>query len=269
VSQSEQNLPEAPVRCKESFFEDFRRFFVRGLATLLPTLITVVLMMKLWEILWDYLGQHIMWVIRRLSPTLVPDKPIGWLRWWWGEHSLLEEVTGVGLAIVLVYIVGLFVGNFIGRAAYRLMEVGLLRAPLIRAIYPAVKQVTDFLLTDRKGHFRARGVVAVQPHASGIWSIGLVTGPGIRSLADSIGAEMLTVFIPSSPTAFSGYVVIVPRDKVLELPMSVEEAMRLLLTGGVITPAESRSPSAPRAPVAGMALTAPESPRAQPQAPAP
>jgi uncharacterized membrane protein len=251
---------------KESFFDDFRRFFVRGLATLLPTLITVLLLMKIWEILWDYLGQHIIWLIRRLSINLAPDKPIGWLRWWWGEHSLLEEVMGVGLAIVLVYIVGLFVGNFIGRAAYRLMEVGLLRAPLIRAIYSAVKQVTDFLLTDRKGHFQARAVVAVQPHASGIWSIGLVTGPGIRSLAESTGSDMVTVFIPSSPTAFSGYVVIVPRDKVLELPLTVEEAMRLLLTGGVITPSESKLPPALRAAASGMPLPEPagRSPQAEP-----
>jgi uncharacterized membrane protein len=99
-----------------------------------------------------------------------------------------------------------------------------------------VKQVTDFVLADRRSQIQASRVVAVRPHADDIWSIGLVTGPGLKSLTDVVGTEMLTVFIPSSPTSFSGYVLVVPRSKVVELPLSVEEAMRLLVTGGVSGP---------------------------------
>jgi len=92
-------------------------------------------------------------------------------------------------------------------------------------------------------------VVAVQPHEKGIWSIGLITGAGIRALSDAAGTEMVSVFIPSSPTAFSGYVLMVPRGSVVELPLSVEEAMRLLVSGGVIAPSDqpggsSRLPAA-------------------------
>jgi uncharacterized membrane protein len=76
-------------------------------------------------------------------------------------------------------------------------------------------------------------VVAVEPHASGIWSIGLITGPGLKPLADALGREMVTVFVPSTPTAFTGYVLVVPRERVIELPLTVEQAMRLLVTGGV------------------------------------
>jgi uncharacterized membrane protein len=112
-----------------------------------------------------------------------------------------------------------------------------MRVPVVRAIYPAVKQITDFVLADRKEHFHANRVVAVQPHAGGIWSIGLVTGGGIRTLSERLDEEMITVFVPSSPTAFSGYVLVVPRSGVVELPLTVEEAMRLLLSGGVIEPA--------------------------------
>ena len=109
--------------------------------------------------------------------------------------------------------------------------------PLIRAIYPAVKQVTDFLLAERSGQFHGNRVVAVHPHADGHWSIGLVTSAaGLPPLSQALNREMVTVFIPSSPTAFSGYVVVVPRESVVELPMTVEEAMRLLISGGVITP---------------------------------
>jgi uncharacterized membrane protein len=147
-----------------------------------------------------------------------------------------QETLGVVLAIILVYFVGLLVGNFLGRTAWRILETAVMRIPLIRAIYPAVKQVTDFVLGDRKSQLQASRVVAVRPHSDEIWSIGLVTGAGIKSLTDAVGAEMVTVFIPSSPTSFSGYVLVVPRDRVVELPMSVEEAMRLLVTGGVSGP---------------------------------
>jgi uncharacterized membrane protein len=147
------------------------------------------------------------------------------------------------LAVLLVYILGVFVGNFIGRTLYRLGEMAVLRIPLVRAIYPAVKQVTDFLLAERGGQFEASRVVAVQPHAKGIWSIGLVTGSqGIRTLTDAVGHEMVTVFIPSSPTAFTGYVLVVPKDSVVELPLTVEEAMRLLVSGGVLTPKSQVQP---------------------------
>jgi uncharacterized membrane protein len=238
VNQPTQNPSTEPPTGRAGFADDFRRFFVRGVATLLPTLITILLLVKVWEILWDYLGRHIIFVLKWLSVR--DDKPVGLVKWYW-EHHLREwqvQLIGVTLAVVLVYIVGLFVGNILGRASWRLVEVGLMRVPLIRAIYPAVKQVTDFVLADHRPQFASSRVVAVQPHENAIWSVGLVTGSGVRSLAEATGQDMVTVFIPSSPTAFSGYVLIVPREKVVELPLTVEEAMRLLVTGGVSSPGE-------------------------------
>jgi uncharacterized membrane protein len=247
VSEHRHNPPpEVPAKAPVSFFDDFRRFFLRGLATLLPTLITVLLLFKLWEILWSYLGRHIITMLKFFHAKLIGDHPhpIALVRWFW-EYRLSEwqvELLGVLLAIILVYIVGLFVGNFLGRAIWRIVEVALMRIPLIRAIYPAVKQVTDFVLAPRKtSHLESSRVVAVQPHADGIWSIGLVTGPGLRALTESVGTDMVTVFVPSSPTAFSGYVLVVPRDRLVELPLTVEEAMRLLVSGGVINPTEAKS----------------------------
>ena len=111
-----------------------------------------------------------------------------------------------------------------------------MRIPLVRAVNPAVKQVTDFVLSKRRDPFATSHVVAVQPHEQGIWSIGLITGPGLKSLNAAVGEDLVTVFVPSTPTAFSGYVLVVPRRNVIELPMTVEEAMRLLVSGGVITP---------------------------------
>lgn len=237
-----------PAR-KASFGEDFRRFFVRGLAALLPTLITLWLLVKVWEFLWEALGRHIIVAIRffwfRLGGWwIIPEEPAGYIRRWaLPSESLGVQVVGVLLAVLFVYIVGVFVGNFIGRQFWRLGEMAVMRIPLVRAIYPAVKQVTDLFLADRTGHFAGSRVVAIEHRAQGVWTIGLVTGPGLRPLSESTGDEMVTVFVPSTPTAFSGYVVVVPRQSVIELPLSVEEAMRLLVSGGVLMPGKGGVPA--------------------------
>lgn len=244
VSQTHGTTQPPEERKPERFAEDFRRFFLRGLAALMPTLITLWLLIKVWDFLWESLGRHLISLISWVWLTLarwevLPAEHPGYIKWFFwtsDEPRWQTRLLGVLLAIVLVYIVGLFLGNLIGRTVYRLGEKVLFRVPLIRAIYPSVKQVVDFVLADRKAQFSGSRVVAVEPHANGIWSIGLVTGRGVKALGSPHGKEMVTVFIPSSPTAFSGYVLVVPREVVFDLPLTVEQAMRLLVSGGVIDP---------------------------------
>jgi uncharacterized membrane protein len=257
------------TRPRANFSDDFRRFFLRGLSALLPTIITLWLLIWIWSFLWENLGQHMISAIIMLwnflaEKGLMEFQPLVYMRrYWWSGDVLpmwLVQLIGVGLSIVLIYVVGLLVGNLIGRTIWRLAEVAVMRIPLVRAVYPAVKQVTDFVLAERNAQFESSQVVAVQPHAGGIWSIGLVTGAGLRALSDAVGGEMVTVFIPSSPTAFSGYVVVVPREAVVELPLKVDEAMRLLISGGVITPGKvPASPGSTVGPGAGVpAVAVPE-----------
>ena len=235
-------------RPRSHFADDFRRFFLRGLAALMPTLITLWLLIKVWDFLWESLGKYLIWFFtwvwyRLASVGVVSEREAGnikWLFWVDGEPRWWTQVLGVVAAIVLVYVIGLLVGNLIGRTLYRLGENAIFKIPLIRAIYPSVKQVVDFVLSDKKAQFAAGNaesrVVAVEPHANGIWSIGLVTGKGVRALGSPAGKEMVTVFIPSSPTACSGCVLVVPREVVYDLPLTVDQAMRLLVSGGVIDP---------------------------------
>jgi uncharacterized membrane protein len=237
-----------PPKERVGFSEDFRRFFLRGLAALLPTLITLWLLVKVWDFLWENLGRHLIFGIKwtwlsLAEEGLVRPEPAGYIGRYWGEDLLRTKIVGVLLAILAVYIVGVFVGNLIGRQMWRLAEVAVMKIPIVRAIYPAVKQVTDFVIADKSSQFESSRVVAVQPHEKGIWSIGLVTGPGLAPLTDATGEDMVTVFVPSSPTAFSGYVLIVPRPSVVELPLSVEEAMRLLVSGGVLMPTKEGKPA--------------------------
>jgi uncharacterized membrane protein len=236
VHRNPTNPPAAPRAGRPGFSEDFRRFFLRGLATLLPTLITISLVLWVWDLLWNNVGRYILVFIQELWVRVEPTVSLTKVRFAWSEDSFKNRLIGVLLAILLIYIVGVFVGNLIGRTAWRLGERAVMRVPLIRAIYPAVKQVTDFLLAERKQTFEGSRVVAVHARDPDVWSIGLVTGSGVRRLNEVVNDEMATVFIPSSPTAFSGYVVVVPRDRLVELPLTVEEAMRLLVSGGVISP---------------------------------
>lgn len=228
-----------------SFFDDFRRFFQRGLAAILPTLITLWLLVWAWNFLWNNVGSHLIqgirwiWLMSSVEGR-IPLTPAGLIARKLNDDDFSTRLLGVGLAILLIYIVGVFVGNLLGRTAWRLAEIAVMKIPLVRAIYPAVKQVTDFLLSERTAQFQGSKVVAVEPHEKGIWSIGLVTGGGLKHLDEATGQKMITVFVPSSPTAFSGYVLVVPRESVVELPLKVEEAMRLLVSGGVISPDSDR-----------------------------
>ena len=228
-----------PPKPRVGFSEDFRRFFLRGLAALLPTLITLWLLVKVWDFLWENLGRHLIFGIKWTWLSLadqgfVRPEPAGYIGRYWSDDLLRTKVVGV------------FVGNLIGRQMWRLAEVAVMKIPIVRAIYPAVKQVTDFVIADKGSQFEGSRVVAVQPHAKEIWSIGLVTGPGLPPLSAATGEDMVTVFVPSSPTAFSGYVLVAPRRHVVELPMTVEEAMRLLVSGGVLVPGEGKPRVQPR-----------------------
>ncbi len=235
TTEHPESLPE-----RTTFAADFRRFFMRGLAALLPTLITFWLLVKIWDFLWESVGRHLIWlgnaVLEGGKITLPRGEEIEAAIRQISAPAWVIELLGVALAVLLIYIVGLFVGNLIGRTMWRLAEAAMMRIPILRAVYPAVKQVTDYLLADRGEQFAGSRVVAVRPHANEIWSIALVTGPGLTELDTASGDETVTVFVPSSPTAFSGYVMVVPRKEVVELPLKVEEAMRLLISGGVIQP---------------------------------
>lgn len=149
-------------------------------------------------------------------------------------------VLGFAVAIVVIYFIGFFLTSFLGRTTWRAMESGLGRIPLVKAIYPHVKQVTDFVLDERRiSHSR---VVAVQYPRKGIWTVGLLTGPGLRAIRDRAGTDVVSVFIPSSPTPMTGYVITVPVEDVVELSLSMDEAIRFVVTGGLIRPKDPLLP---------------------------
>ena len=226
------------------FVGDFRRFFLRGLAAMLPALLTVMIIVWVLQFVDIHVGAHV-------------NSLVKWIVFQWisvaGGHGLawvspkeaadhlnptweLWHLNGIGffLSFVLIYVFGRFVASILGRVMWRGIEQSFFRLPIVKQIYPSVKQVTDFLLTERKMAFSR--VVAVEYPRKGIWSLGLVTNEGMRTLRDALGQDLVTVFVPSSPTPVTGYTITVQRSEVIDLPLSIDDALRLTVSGGVIMP---------------------------------
>ena len=157
----------------------------------------------------------------------------------WRKYRFVLDLIGLIVAVVLIYIAGALLGSFIGRRLYRRGEELISKVPLIRQVYPFMKQVTDFVFrADSTEKLRFNKVVAVEYPRKGLWSIGLVTGDTIYVLQQKAKEPCLTVFVPSSPTPFTGYVITVPRADTIDLPITVEQALRFTVSGGVVIPPE-------------------------------
>ncbi len=159
-------------------------------------------------------------------------------------HGPAGSVVGLLIGLLVVFTVGALLASVVGRALWRVVEAFILNTPILRRVYPHVKQVTDFVLTQEEKEKMFSRVVAVEYPRKGIWSIGFVTGSGLRRITESIQKEFLTVLVPNSPTPVTGYVVIVPREQTIALDMSIEEAFRFAISAGVIAPDNRREAAA-------------------------
>jgi uncharacterized membrane protein len=227
-----------------------RSYFLRGLAVLLPALLT------LWILAWGY-GQvqrrvavHINRgvveaLVRlqqdRLSPTAIEEYRARQTDRFVKGFS--GSIVGVLIAIVLVVLVGALLASVVGRALWRITESFILNTPVLRRVYPYVKQVTDFVLPEEDQKKMFSRVVAVEYPRKGVWSLGFVTGSGVRAVVEEVGGEFLTVMVPTSPMPVTGWVITVPKDETIALDMTVEEALRFVVSGGVILP-DARAPLA-------------------------
>ncbi|MCA9296117.1 MAG: DUF502 domain-containing protein, partial [Phycisphaerales bacterium] len=155
------------------------------------------------------------------------------VRQWWAARWW-TDLIGIGVAILAVYIAGRLVGGFLGRRFYRRIEEVITALPVFKQVYPYIKQIVDFLFSDDKPIEFNRVVVTEYPR-KGIWSVGFLTGGTMKAIAAHAG-DSVTVFIPSSPTPFTGYTITVPRSEVIEVPITVEEAIRFAVSGGVLVP---------------------------------
>ena len=204
------------------------------MAALLPTILTIWIFVQCYIFVQDKVSVYINKGVVLLITRFTERYSVEFLNDFWVDGP--GRITGFFLSIIGVCIIGAFLASFAGRAIWRIIERGFASIPLVKKVYPYIKQITDFVLAKKKLSFNK--VVALQYPRKGVWSVGMVTGTGLKKIANAHEKEFLTVFVPSSPTPFTGYVIMTPKDETIELDMSIEEALRFTISGGVITPAE-------------------------------
>jgi uncharacterized membrane protein len=151
------------------------------------------------------------------------------------------QLSGAALTITIValYFLGRFVTARIGTWFVHKFEYLLTQVPLVRNVYSTVKQVTDFVLSDREVEFKR--VVALEYPRSGSWTLGFVTGEGMLECSAAVGEPMLTILVPTSPVPAGGFTVMVPRSQVIDLDMTIDQALQFVVSCGVLTPPAQRT----------------------------
>ncbi|AOV17868.1 hypothetical protein BJI67_13105 [Acidihalobacter aeolianus] len=195
-----------------------RRYFMAGLLIWVPLLITVAVL----DMLIGFMDRTLL---------LLPPQ-------WRPEALLGYPIPGLGLVLTLVIVLltGLLAANFLGRRVVALWEALLARIPLVRSIYSAVKQVAETLFAANGEAFRK--VLLIEYPRRGIWTLAFQTGTASGEIHRRTEAEVITVFVPTTPNPTSGFIMMIPRNEVMELEMSVEDALKLVVSLGVVTPRE-------------------------------
>ena len=193
-----------------------KKYFITGLLVLVPLFITV-------------------WVISGLvgmmdqSLFLLPET-------WRPKAQLGLEIPGMGaiLTLLIIFVTGVIATNFFGKRLILVWEALLARVPVVKSIYASVKQVSDTLFSDSGNAFRQ--AVLVQFPRPGAWTIAFVTGKPGGDVANHLSGDYLSVYVPTTPNPTGGYFLMLPRADVVELDMSVDEALKYIISMGVVAP---------------------------------
>ncbi|MBD3296028.1 MAG: DUF502 domain-containing protein [Candidatus Omnitrophica bacterium] len=193
-----------------------RRYLVSGFATILPLFITIYVIVLIFRISNRFAGRYINDLLMQNYGFTIP---------------------GLGLIFLLMIVlgVGAFVSNFIGHRIYAKIESIFYRAPLVARIYPSAKKLSDFLFKEKERE-KFRKVVLVEYPAPGSYSIGFLTNEGIKEFNEKAEEQLVTVLVPLSPMPYSGLLLALPRKKIRELDMTINDAIKLVFSGGVVVP---------------------------------
>ena len=192
-----------------------KRYFVTGLLVTLPVFLTVYFLFVVFKFIDGIWGKLINFYLKKHLGLAIPG-------------------LGFILGILTVLMVGFLATNFLGKKVFHAVERWFLRLPIIRQVYPAVKQIIDALISKDKPAFKK--VVMVEFPSKGIWSVGFVTNDSFAKAQEKAGTELIHVLIGTTPSPFSGYFILVPKGEVKFLDISTEEAIKLSASGGIVKP---------------------------------
>lgn len=215
--------PDPPAtRRKRRFLGHLRGYFLAGVLVTAPIGITFYISWLL-----------IRWVDSKVTPLLPPEyNP---------ETYLHVGVPGLGLIIVFIVLtfIGWVTAGFLGRLWFRASEHVLQRMPVIRSVYGAIKQIIETILQQQSNAFRE--VVLFEYPRRGSWAIGFITGTTRGEVQNQTEDDVVNVFLPTTPNPTSGYLLFIPRRELIVLEMTVEEGIKMIISGGIVTPPDRRS----------------------------
>lgn len=197
--------------------QKIRQYLITGLLVLVPLAITA-------------------WVLKTVigfmdnSLLLLPNA--------WHPHTIFKrDIPGLGaiLTVAIVLLTGMLATNFFGKQLIMLWENLLNRVPFVKSIYSSVKQVSDTLFSGSGNAFR-KAVLVKFPHQN-CWTIAFLTGVPGGNVASHLHGDFVSVFVPTTPNPTSGYFLMLPKAEVIELEMSVDEALKYIISMGVVAPA--------------------------------
>jgi len=197
-----------------------KKYFITGLLIWIPLIITV-------------------WVLNFTVSTM--DQSLLLLPESWRPASWMGmNVPGFGVLLTLLVILGtgVLAANILGQRLVNFGESLLARIPVVKSIYTSVKQVSDTLLSSQGQAFR-QAVLVRFPHAD-TWTVGFLTGAPGEEIVRHIQGEHISVYVPTTPNPTSGYMLIVPRAQAIDLDMSVEQALKYVISMSVVGPASPR-----------------------------
>lgn len=217
----------------------------------MPTILTIWIFVWGYKFIQDKISIHINRGLVRLTMLV---KGLEWddlsnelIKQVWSDFWVdgWGSIAGFLIALVAVCVVGALLASVVGRTLWRMVEKFIMNTPVLSKVYPYVKQVTDFLFAhEEKERLPFSRVVAVEYPRKGIWSVGFVTGSGLEKVVNNVRKEFLTILIPTSPTPFTGFVIMVPKKQTIDLDMTIEEALRFTVSGGVIAPGQKQGMAA-------------------------
>jgi len=152
------------------------------------------------------------------------------------DNLLGMHIPGLGvlLAAILVLTTGMIVANFLGKRLVISWEHFLARIPLVRSLYAAIKQIMEAVLSTDAQSFRK--VLLIEYPRKGVWSLAFLTSDNLGEVQAKTSSEVISVFIPTTPNPTSGFIIMVPKDDVIELDMAVEDGLKMIISLGVAVP---------------------------------
>lgn len=208
-----------------------RAYFLTGVIVTAPISITIFLV---WQFL-AFLDTHV--------AGLVPDR-------YNPETYLPFSLPGLGLLLMLAFLtlVGMLTAGLAGRTLVRMGERLLSRMPVVRGVYGTLKQIFETVLAQKSRSFRE--VVLIEYPRRGIGAIGFVTGPTRGEIQARTEEDMVNVFLPTTPNPTSGFLLFVPKGDLIHLDMTIEEGIKMVISGGIVTPSMEQA-AKPSRPLAG------------------